>query len=174
MIDRVRDPVPVERLEAEFLRQLPVEGRCRLHPAPVEPDLGVAVVIERVAAHQLGQPLGGHMISYVGIAYASRDAGRAADRGQQSRLVDAIAVARAQGRAGAIGLGLHRRVVGVVAQIVAHRVIEAKRPLAVGPFGRYAARILDDFRMVRVDQRTRQAVGCEIRAVTHDIVTRGL
>src|SRR5438270_208730 len=41
MVDRIGRAVPVERLEAEPLGQLPVEGRRRLHPAPVEPHLGV-------------------------------------------------------------------------------------------------------------------------------------
>jgi hypothetical protein len=113
-----------------------------------EPDFGVAVIEEGVAAHQVGEPFGGHVVAHVGIADSGRDADGAADRGHQTRLVHAISVPCDQGGAGAIGLALHRRVVGVVAQIVAHGVIEAHRLRAVAALARDAPCIVRDFRVL--------------------------
>ena len=145
VIDRIAHRIPLERLQPEALREFPIEGRCRLHPAPVQPDVGVAVIEEHVAAHQFGQPLGRHVVAHVGVADAGREAGGPADGGHDARLVHAIAVPRRQRRAGAVGLALHRRVVGVVPEIVAHRVVEPERPLAVGSFTRHAPCIGHDF-----------------------------
>src|SRR5262245_17402392 len=131
VIDRIGDAVPFQWFKPEALGQLPVEGGRGLDPAAVEPDLGVAVIIEGVAAHQVREPLGGHVIADVGIAHARRDADGAAKRGHQSRLVHAVTVPRGQCGAGAIGLALHRRVVGVVAQAVADGVVEPQGPFTV-------------------------------------------
>src|SRR5829696_3888548 len=48
VIDRIAGAVPLERPEAKALGQLLVEGGRGLEPAPVEPDLGVAVIAEGV------------------------------------------------------------------------------------------------------------------------------
>ena len=48
VIDRIAGAVPVERLQAKALGQLLVEGGRRLDPASVEPDVGVAVIVEGV------------------------------------------------------------------------------------------------------------------------------
>jgi hypothetical protein len=93
VIDRISRRIPVERLQPELLGQLLVEGRCRLHPVPVETDVCVAMIEERVAAaHQIAEPFGRHVAAHVGVSDPRRDADGAAHRSHQPRLVDAIAV----------------------------------------------------------------------------------
>ena len=94
------------------------------------------MIVEGVGAHQVGKPLGGHVIAHVGVADAGRDADGAAERRHQPRLVHAISMPCPQRRAGEIGLALHRRVVGVVAQAVAHGVVEPQRLFPVAALAR--------------------------------------
>src|SRR5579883_3318241 len=170
VVDRIRLCVPIQRLQPEPGRQLLVEGGRRLHPPSVEPDLGVAVIIKGVAAHQLAEPPGRHVVAHVRVTHARSNADGPTDRRHQARLVDAVAMTGRERGAGAIGFALHRRVVGVVAQIVAHGVVEPLGALAIAAIARDAPGISYDGRVIGVDQRGRRKIGLERRVIAYDIV----
>src|SRR5208282_5811252 len=96
------------------------------------------------------------MVAHVGEGDARGDALRARRGGKECRLADAIAAAAREHRTRAIGVELVVRHVGIVENLVAHRVIKLDRlgdrlpGAAGGALGKG-----DDGRMVAVDEATR-------------------
>ncbi len=93
---------------------------------------GIAVVHEEVAAHRLGEPRRGQVILNVGEPDARRDSGRPGARREQRRLADAEALSGLEHCRGAEHFGIGEVEEGVVADFVAHRVVEGNSAFAIG------------------------------------------
>ena len=165
---RVAAPVEIERPDAELFAERAIEGRRRLYPAPVEPQLGEAVINEEVGADQIEEPRSREMVAHIGEGDARGDAARPRRRREQRRLADAIAAPLRQHGARAIGFGRVIGDIGVVTNFVAHGVVEldggidgvaraARHPLGEG----------DDVGMVAVDELAGLEVGFvrDLRAI---------
>jgi len=117
--------VELERLDAEFAAQVQVEGGRRLHPLAFQPELCEAVIHEEVrAAHVCGEARCGEMVLHVGEAHARGDADDARAGGEQRGLADAEAFAGFQAPAAPVRRILREIEERVVADGIAHRVIQ--------------------------------------------------
>src|SRR6266404_328724 len=152
MEDRVFPAVELERLHAKAGAQAQVERRRRLDPFAVEMELRVAVVDEEIGAHLRRQLRRRQVILYVGEADARRDAGCARRTGEERRLGHAPAETALEASRGAIGVVGHEVLERVVADGVAHRVVERHRAAAVIGALRMLAREADHCRVSAVDE----------------------
>ncbi len=125
--ERVVDAVEFQRADAEALAEREVEGRRGLHPAPVQPELAVAMIDEDVGAEAFEQLRRRQVIANVGETDPRRDAERARRGAEQRRLADAPPAAAGQHFAGDAGFRRGEIDVGVVADFVAHREEQADR-----------------------------------------------
>ena len=165
---RVGAAVELERVDVEALAHLQVEGRRRLYPAALEVHRDVAVPAVHVAADQLAQALGAQVVAHVGEAHARRDAGAARDRGEQVGLGHAVGGALDEGAAGGEVLPAHVEAVGVVADAVAHRVVQLHGALDGGD--RVAHALLDEgahARVLEVEEITWCQKVLRIRLLAH-------
>src|SRR6185436_16753436 len=149
--DRVGLAVPLERLDAEAAAQLEVERRRALHPLAVELELGEGGIIEKVAAHRLGELRAGEVVLHVGEADARLDSRGAAAGREQRRFADAEAFAGLEHRRRLERLALAEVEERVVADLVAHRVVERDRALAVRRAPGMCFREVDDGGIAAID-----------------------
>jgi hypothetical protein len=98
---------------------------------PVEQELGVAVEHEEIGAHLRGELRSRDVVPDVGVAHARRDADGARARRQQRRLGHAPAAALLDADGRAVGVVEGEVLERVVADAVAHRVIEGNRLFAL-------------------------------------------
>src|SRR6185503_9349157 len=138
--DRVGAAIELERLDAKARAQREVEGGRGLHPFAVDAQVGVAVIDEQVAAHGLGQARRGEVVLDVGEADARLDARGARARGEQRGLAYAEAFAGLEHGRGAEHFGVGKVEERVVADLVAHRVVEGDRFLPCRPAGSVSLR----------------------------------
>src|ERR1051325_4289554 len=130
MEDRIAAAVELERFYAKALAQRKVECGRRLDPCAVELELGVAVIHEEVGAHLCRELGGRQMVLDVGEADARRDAGNPRCGGEERRLRDTPAQVLLQARRGAVGRVGQEVLERVVADAVAHRVVQRHRAFA--------------------------------------------
>ena len=128
MEQRVGAAVELERRDVEPVAQLDVEHRRRLDPPAGEEQVGVAVPGEDVGAHHLEQPARRQVIADVGIADSRGNAAGAGDRRQQGRLGDAEPEPELETARGTQLLGHELNRIGVVANAVAHGIVEVDGP----------------------------------------------
>ena len=152
MQKRVGVAVEIERMNANLGAERGVEGWGCLAPGTVHIDFSEAVPGENVRAHALTELLSCEVIAYIGESDAGGNKVDAAGGGVKRRFANAIAVASCKHAGGPERLGRAHVDVRVVADAVAHRLIEQTGLLAVAGVRRNGgAGEIPDGRMITID-----------------------
>jgi hypothetical protein len=122
--ERIVPPIELERMHSEALTETQVERGRRFHPAALQVKFGEAVPKEKVSPGQLEEFLRGEMVPHVSVAHPGGNAHGPSSGCQKSSLWYAKPSLGAEAIAGSKVSLILARIVRIVENVVAYRVIE--------------------------------------------------
>ena len=123
--DRVLTAIEFERRHSVAFAQFAVEGRCRFDPLAFQKKLREGMEDKKVRSHELQQLARGQMIPDVGKTGAGWDSARSPRSAKQRGFWNAETAPDLQYVARAVMSRKIERVIRIIADSVAHRIIKA-------------------------------------------------